>query len=272
MLDVKGAFLLGEFEDGEQIYMSVPEGFEEYYPTDEVLFLLKTIYGTRQAAMAFWREMNRAMKDMLQKRSVVDPCLFFRWTEHGLVVWLVWVDDCLCIGPEKAVRMSAEEMKKRFDCDDIGEVTEYVGCKVDHDKLNGSIKFTQPVMIQSFSDEYKIEEAMKRPPKAPAEPGSVLPPAVPEDYVSQGDLTYYRSGVGRLLYMMRWSRPEIYSSVRELSRSLKGASPLHIKAMHRVMAFVVNSPLRGFVLKPKRRWNGKADGLLFIISGDADSG
>jgi len=82
MLDVKGAFLLGEFEDGEQIYMSVPEGFEEYYPTDEVLFLLKTIYGTRQAAMAFWREMNRAMKDMLQKRSVVDPCLFFRWTEH----------------------------------------------------------------------------------------------------------------------------------------------------------------------------------------------
>ena len=271
MLDVKGAFLLGEFEDGEQIYMSVPEGFEEYYPTDEVLFLLKTIYGTRQAAMAFWREMNRAMKDMLQKRSVVDPCLFFRWTEHGLVVWLVWVDDCLCIGPEKAVRMSAEEMKKRFDCDDIGEVTEYVGCKVDHDKLNGSIKFTQPVMIQSFSDEYKIEEAMKRPPKTPAEPGSVLPPAVPEDYVSQGDLTYYRSGVGRLLHMMRWSRPEIYSSVRELSRSLKGASPLHIKAMHRVMAFVVNSPLRGFVLKPKRRWNGKADGLQFIISGEADS-
>jgi hypothetical protein len=33
----------------------------------------------------------------------------------------------------------------------------------------------------------------------------------------------------------------------------------------------VNSPLRGFVLKPKRRWNGKADGLQFIISGEADS-
>ena len=68
--------------------------------------------------------------------------------------------------------------------------------------------------------------------------------------------------------MMRWSRPETYSSTRELSRSLKGASQLHIKAMHRQMAYVASTPNRGFVLNPERRWNGKAESIEFVIKGE----
>ena len=94
VLDVlRGAFLLGSFEDGERIYMGRPRGFEQWYPPDIVLLLLKTIYGTKQAAMAFWREMNRAMKDMDFARSTVDPCVFFQsWNDAGgLCVALVIV-------------------------------------------------------------------------------------------------------------------------------------------------------------------------------------
>ena len=127
------------------------------------------------------------------------------------------------------------------------------------------MKFTQPVMVQSFCDEFDIEDAMKRPPATPAEPGSVLLPAQPEDYVSSEKQSYYCSGVGKMLHMMRWSRPETYSSTRELSRSLKGASQLHIKAMHRQMAYVASTPDRGFVLNPERQWNGKADSIKFVI-------
>ena len=32
VLDVKSAFLHGEFENDEKIYMEVPEGFEDFYP------------------------------------------------------------------------------------------------------------------------------------------------------------------------------------------------------------------------------------------------
>ena len=34
--DVKGAFLKGEFNDGEVLFMEVPEGFEKYYPSNVV--------------------------------------------------------------------------------------------------------------------------------------------------------------------------------------------------------------------------------------------
>ena len=50
VVDVQGAFLHGEFEDGETIYMEVPQGFERHYPTGAVLKLCKTIYGLKQSA------------------------------------------------------------------------------------------------------------------------------------------------------------------------------------------------------------------------------
>jgi hypothetical protein len=41
IVDMKGMFLHGEFEDGEVIYMKVPRGFEKLYPDDMVLKLKK---------------------------------------------------------------------------------------------------------------------------------------------------------------------------------------------------------------------------------------
>ncbi len=54
VVDVKGAFLHGEFQDGEEIYMKVAQGWEKHYSHDSVLKLLQCIYGLKQAVMAFW--------------------------------------------------------------------------------------------------------------------------------------------------------------------------------------------------------------------------
>ena len=44
LLDVKGAFLRGKFEDGETLYMEIPEGFEAYCPAAYIWMLLRTIW------------------------------------------------------------------------------------------------------------------------------------------------------------------------------------------------------------------------------------
>ena len=82
VLDVQGAFLNGEFEDGEIIYMKVPQGFKKYYPGNVVLQLMKTIYGLIQAALAFWRKLVLAFLSIHFQRSKADPCLFFKWTNQ----------------------------------------------------------------------------------------------------------------------------------------------------------------------------------------------
>ena len=86
IVDVKGAFLHGEFEKGEKVYMKVPEGWEYLYPPNTVLLLLRTIYGLKQAAMVFWKELLRAMRGMGVERSTVDPLLYYSWTDLGLVI------------------------------------------------------------------------------------------------------------------------------------------------------------------------------------------
>ncbi len=64
IVDMKGAFLHGEFKDSKVIYIKVPRGFEKFYQDDVVLKLKKCIYGFKQAAMAFWHQLLLCMKSM----------------------------------------------------------------------------------------------------------------------------------------------------------------------------------------------------------------
>ena len=91
------------------------------------------------------------MRSMNFEKSWADPCLYHKWTDDGLVLWLSWIDDCLCVGSKENVVKSRDEMLRRFDCDDVGEVKEYLGCKVDIDEENRALRLTQPVILQKLS-------------------------------------------------------------------------------------------------------------------------
>jgi hypothetical protein len=54
VVDVKGVFLHGEFEDREIIHMKIPQGFEKHFPEGSVLLLLKCLYRLKQATKALW--------------------------------------------------------------------------------------------------------------------------------------------------------------------------------------------------------------------------
>ena len=163
----------------------------------------------------FWKELLKAMRFMGFERSFGDPCLYWKWETDGLILWLSWIDDCFCVGNLKAVHKYREEMKGLFDCDDVGNMDEYVGCKIE--RGHGYLKFTQPVLMQSYEDEFNLPE---RSYETPAEPNKVLQPTIEDQECDPDEQKIYRSGVGKLLHMMRWSRPELWNSVRELSRRM----------------------------------------------------
>ena len=135
---------MGIFQNEKPVYMKVLEGFEKHYSQDVVLKLLHTIYGVKQAARAIWRELTAALNNMRYKKLAADPCLYFCWTMKGLIVWLSWIDDCLISGHQDGVKLAKEQMKQHFDCDNVGELNEYVGCKID--QTDSTIRFTQPVL------------------------------------------------------------------------------------------------------------------------------
>jgi hypothetical protein len=266
LLDVQGAFLTGEMDPETTCYLQVPEGFEKFYPGKVVLKLLKTLYGLKQSAYVFWKTLVMAFKHMTYERSKADPCLFFKWTTYGLVLWITWVDDCLVCGNKKGVLEAKKLLMERFDCDEVGELTEYIGCKIDRDE--GFMKLTQPVLLQSFEDEFDLPEI--KTPTTPATPGEVLRASNESSLLNDTMQSKYRSGTGKLLHLMKWSRPDILNSVRELSRHMTGATVAHLKAMYRVMVFCVGTKERGLTLKPNCKWDGNAD-FLFQLKGKSDS-
>jgi hypothetical protein len=202
--DVKGAFLTGFFSRGEELYMEIPEGFEEFYSSEHVLLLLKTIYGLKQAAFEYWKKLLEALKDQGLERSKADPCVYYKWQDGSIVLWSSWVDDLLTISKdEKAIEEGRKCLKKHFDLDEVGEVKEYVGCKVDYDREKRVLKLSQPVLVQSFEDEFELpsEEFV-----TPAAPGESL--CKGEPVLGPIEHGKYRKGVGKLIHLAKYSRAD----------------------------------------------------------------
>jgi hypothetical protein len=137
LVDVNGAFLLGGFETDQntklprKVHMKIPEGLAKFMPkwcdpSFEWLWeLLATLYGTKQAAKRFWLLLVSLMTKMGFKLNRIDPCVYFKWSTDGLLIWSSWVDDCLHIGPEKsAVIASKNQLTKLVKWDDTGEMKE----------------------------------------------------------------------------------------------------------------------------------------------------
>jgi hypothetical protein len=105
--------------------------------------------------MISWKELLQAFK------SSIDPCLYIKNTSNGLLIWISWIDDCSLIGNKKEVSKYQKLMNKYLDCEKIGELKEYVGCKIDKHRADHRIMIKQPVSTKIFADKFNIEKSHK---------------------------------------------------------------------------------------------------------------
>ncbi len=103
----------------------------------------------------------------------------------------MWIDDNMIVGSKAAVLEAKKAMMERFKCNDCGEIKEYVGCKIVRD--GRELKFTQPVLLQSYTDEFELPT---REFATPAVPGSVRKPVENKKELSGSKQTKFCSVVG----------------------------------------------------------------------------
>ena len=113
-----------------------------------------------------------------------------------------FIDDCIAVGKKAGVLKTKEKLKEHFDCDDVGELNEYIGWKIDYKPEERTLKLTQPALLQSFKDEFDLPEGPT--PNTPAMSGTVMQKGDPE-LTLDGEQTFkYQSGVGKLLHLIKW--------------------------------------------------------------------
>ena len=179
------------------------------------------------------------------------------------LIWISWCDDLVLFGANKEIVLrEVERIKRIFEVDVSGALTDFLGCKLTIDLKERSCLITQPVLIQSFKDEYKPSDTAV---PLPANPGTVLRKAGEHDGIDKQLQKEYRGRVGRILHMAAWSRPDIANTTREVSRHEQKSTVRH----HR--AYMSHTANREWKLKPSRAWNGLRNGILFRLGGKSDS-
>ena len=74
------------------------------------------------------------MNELGYQQNHADPCLYYKWKETlGLIVWLSFIDDMLIVCTDYAMESVKKKFTKTADCDDIGEMKEYIGTSINID-------------------------------------------------------------------------------------------------------------------------------------------
>ena len=131
--DIVAAYLNGSLEEGEEVWMTQPEGFEVHGRDGRPLYckLKKAIYGLKQAGRRWNQHLNEFMEAQGFKRSIWDQCVYFRGAKEDMLIVTVVVDDLTTF--YRDADMFAEfwrALAQEFKIKDLGEVEQYVGIKV----------------------------------------------------------------------------------------------------------------------------------------------
>ena len=84
----------------------------------------------------------------------------------------------------------------------------------------------------------------------PGTPGFIRGEVDDISKVDEKTQSMYRSGMGTLLYLTKHSRPDITNPVRDLSKSMDGASMAHVTEMYRAINLVLEMKTLGLRMVP----------------------
>ena len=122
-----------------------------------------------------------------------------------LVVRLSWIDGNLCVGDDNIFKLESEKLASKFEVEEIGPLVENVGYKLQIEtKANEGkeqLKLrTEPVLMQRDAFNLPNKESTMV-----AIAGLVLTKGEIALALSSDMQTKHRSGVSKLLHIMRWS-------------------------------------------------------------------
>ena len=158
------------------------------------------------------------------KLSEADPCMLCREDEKGVCIIIIYIDDMLIIGKEEAIDDAIKVLQGHFQVKDPTSLEDYLGVQIVQSDDGKKAWLGQPTIIKSLEKQFGERVAKKKMTVTPGTPGFIAGKVDDISKVDEKTQSMYRSGVGTLLYLTKHSRPDITNSVRELSKSMDGAS------------------------------------------------
>ncbi|MBW0508535.1 hypothetical protein O181_048250 [Austropuccinia psidii MF-1] len=228
-IDVKSAFLNAPLK--ETVYLSIPQGLDlnrqQYY-----LRLKNSIYGLKQAPLAWYTRLKTWLLDTGFVVCKLDPCVFYRKTPDQICIY-VHVDDMAIFG--QSLQSFKEQINKEFQIKDLGPADLLLGVKVNQSQ--NFITLNQQHFIKSLLHSYGMQEC--KIVSTPLVPNLHLGPATEDERkVFEAIEVNYRSAIGSINYLSTATRPDLSFAVSCLSQYLEKPGIQHWKAFLHVLKYL----------------------------------
>lgn len=215
-LDVKTAYLNGEID--KQIFMTQPDGFDDQ--SGRVLELLKAIYGLKQASCAWSKKLNQVLISLGFKRLESDHSVFIFRRQLSLIIIPAYVNNLMgATNDDAAWEELKTGLRSHFEISDKGRVEYCLGISINQDLNKKTIRIHQQQHIIDVLQEFQMSDC--NPAKTPLPPNihlsTEMSPTTREEQATMKNIPYLRL-VGRLMYLMLFTRPDICHAVGVLSR------------------------------------------------------
>ena len=248
--DVKGAFLNAPCTD--EVYLNFPGRYK--LPKGKALKCVKLIYGLKQAA-AGW---NKMFANWLKQHQFYnldgDGVTFMKEeTVNGKkckLLLTIHVDDGLAAcNDEDMYKKFIGELQKDFDLSDCGKLQWFLGCKVEQNLAEGTVRLSQEKYCSDILKRFQMSDA--NPAHTPMEPNSHLSAddAPPLDKRDPEVVRNYQQCIGACMYLTCFTRLDCCFAVNQLARFMSNPGPTHIAAARRVLRYLAGTRSLGITYR-----------------------
>ena len=261
-VDVKTAFLHGELEPGEIIYMRRPSGLTDA-DMPEIVQLDKCIYGLPQASARFREHSDVVLRKAGFAPLISDPCVYYLSSGKDFVIAMIHVDDIGFATTSTPLLSGVKEiLSQTYDLSVVSDMAFYVGLHIERDRPNRTIIIRQGGYIDSLLSRWDIDVSDGTPPSTPMLAGESTKQAARDVFISAAATTIFQSKVGGLIYLAKQTRPDILFPTTSLSRRCKKPTERDMLAVDHILRYIAGTRDLGLVFH-------SGEGILLYATVDA---
>ena len=237
-IDFAAAFLQSPI-DGD-VYLKPPPGIN--VPKGFLLKLKKGMYGLKQAAHLWAKELSTLLKELGFRQCVADPCLWVYDDGQGYITISTWVDDCIVAYNDAAIwKQLFDKMAMKYPISAKGRLDFCLGMAVRQNSNRTVVELDQSKyvddMCAKFPNQLRGKDLFAGKYRIPAVHGQKYEKALlPEGSEPLVD-SRYRELLGKLTYLASWTRPDISTIVSMLARHQNEPHAIHWKALVHVLVY-----------------------------------
>ena len=233
LLDFKGAFLHSLMPKRFPVYIDTPHGFE--IPPGKIIRLHKSLYGTKNAGHLWWSDLRKTLISQGYTQCIHDQCVFYKIERDGSITYLAtWVDDVIVASNDPEIVSLKQTLEsKGFAITTFEHLEWYLGLNI-HRNDDGSITVDQSAYIDTMLANFGMTDSHSC--STPIAPGDMLPEMVNSPLLDSG--TPYRSLIGALSHIGRFTRPDILFATFYFARFQKEPTKAHWNGAKRILRYL----------------------------------